>query len=603
MFSNTDWLNRSLGLPPVEYQVTARPEGGSDVVGRARILGRQMRWRELPFEWLEPEFYRVHRIFDKGPFREARLGVELHEQPGPRSHAVFYSELEPRNALGSWLARRILGPKATRNMRRIVAHVEEFLRGRAKVVLPNLPVQPVHEASLQTGLAKLRETGQPADAVQKLEDLLRHSPDVELTHIRSLAIARRWSMDSWEVLRLFLHATRCGLLELRWEILCPNCRSSRQPPITSLRELKRTSHCDVCQIAFDAAFDQSVELKFAVNPAVRRREEQTFCLAGPGGRPHILSQLWLEPREQRPWRLPRTASRLRLRSPQVKAAMTLPAADESDSRQHLEITCEPAKFLVRTEPSEPSPGGLPQPNARMLNPNPFPVVVSVERIDWSEDIVTAARVTNWQEFRDLFSRQVISPAEQLSVGAQLILFTDLRGSTAMYQGMGDAPAYAVVRNHFGVLADIIRAHHGTLVKTIGDAVMAAFSRAEEALGAVRQMHEQLAARELPPALSLKSSLHVGPCLAVNANDKLDFFGSTVNLAARMISCCQGGDLAVSDELYQRSETKQFLAGCPNPAEPAKVRFRGFAAPQKVWRIELVAPPPARSQAPSTEPHT
>lgn len=158
----------------------------------------------------------------------------------------------------------------------------------------------------------------------------------------------------------------------------------------------------------------------------------------------------------------------------------------------------------------------------------------------------------------------------------------------MYQGLGDAPAYAMVRDHFSVLTEAVRAQHGTVVKTIGDAVMATFSRVDEALKAVQQMHRKVPAATPAPGapLVLKSSPHVGPCLAVNANDKLDFFGSTVNLAARMIECSQGGDLVVSDELFHRPETVQFLKAIPRPPSRAEVRFRGFDVPHRVWRIEM-----------------
>jgi class 3 adenylate cyclase len=478
----------------------------------------------------------------------------------------------------------LLGPKAERDLKRIVAQTEEFLRGRAKIALPRLPVQPVNESALQTGLKKLRETGQPADLVKRLDEFLRESPDVALSHIRPLTVARDWSRDPWEVLGLFLHAPRCGLLDLRWEILCPNCRSSREPLTTSLTRLKRTSHCDVCQIQFDAEFDQSVELKFAVNPSIRARDDQTFCLAGPGGKPHVLSQVSLEPHEERAWKLPAFSRPLRLRSPQVKESLTLRSEDVRAESTRLRIVCDPAKFLLQREAGGARDGG-----ARIQNPNPFPLLLSLEQMAWSDDILTAARVTNWQEFRDLFASEVISPTEQVTVGSQVVLFTDLRGSTSLYHDLGDAPAYALVRNHFSVLVDAIRAHHGTVVKTIGDAVMAAFSRVEEALAAVRQMHQKLPAANpgLAVPLALKSSLHAGPCLAVNANDKLDYFGTTINLAARMVECCQGGDLTVSDEIFHRPEMSRFLEAMPGQPEPSEVRFRGFDVPHRVWRITMV----------------
>jgi adenylate cyclase len=586
--SNTDWMNRALGLPPVHYDFTANAEGGSSIRARAQVAGLQVVWQEFPFEWLEPEFYRVRRIFENGPLREANGGIELLRQPGGTRVRVI-SEVLPRNALGKFLAENVLFRKTRRDMRRITEQLAEFLRGQKPTALPRLTVQPVDEAALKAGLDKLRRTGRSAEHIDRLQKMLREAPDVELTHIRPLAVARHWTADPWEVLSLFLHATRCGLLDFRWEVLCPNCRSSRQQLVKSLNGLARTSHCEVCQIEFDAQFDKSVELKFAVNPAVRRRDEQTYCLAGPGGKPHVISQTWLEPGQERSWKLPALTRPVRLRSPQVKGSFALDPGVLGENRPAF-IRTSASGFEIDYER-----GCMKTSVARIHNPNSFPVLLSLDQIGWSDDILTAARVTNWQEFRDLFSNEVISPDEDITVGSQVILFTDLRGSTAMYRGIGDAPAYALVRDHFVVLTAAVRRHHGTVVKTIGDAVMACFSRVDEALEAVRDMNRDLPVprsnHSQAARLTLKASLHVGACLAVNANDRLDYFGTTINLAARMVSCCQGGDLAVSDEIFQRPEMTEFLRSCEASPELSEVRFRGFNKARQVWRIPLTSQPP------------
>jgi adenylate cyclase len=546
------------------------------------MAGLEIVWQELPFEWLEPEFYRVRRILQRGPFREAVVALELQPQPSG-TRAIISSEVLPRNSLGKLMAEKILFPKTRHDVHGIMRHVEEFLRGQRPVALPRLTVHSVNEVALQTGLDKLRRVGLPTDRIELLERLVRESADVELTHIRPFAIARKSDCDRWEVLALFLHATRCGLLDFRWEILCPNCRSSRNQLVQSLSEISRTSHCDVCQIEFDAEFDKSVELKFAVNQAIRPRQEQTYCLAGPGGKPHVISQLWLQPGQERPWKLPPLTRPLRLRSPQVKGSRTLDPEEFGEGQLEL-IRTKASGFEIEYGQRNSSNN-----TPRVHNPNPFPVVLSLDQLGWSEDILTAARVTNWQEFRDLFAHEVISPAEDITVGSQVVLFTDLRGSTAMYRSIGDAPAYALVRDHFAILTAVVRHHHGTVVKTIGDAVMACFSRVDEALEAVRDMNRKLVEDIRAVPLTLKSSLHAGPCLAVNANDRLDFFGTTINLAARMVSCCQGSDLVVSDEIYHRPEMRAFLKQCNTAAEPTDVHFHGFNNLRRIWRLELGLP--------------
>ena len=578
--NNTDWVNRSLGLPAIKYEFIANAEGGSTVRARARVAGLETVWQEFPFEWLEPEFYRVRRVFENGPLREASAGVELLPQPGG-TRVKFTSEVIPRNALGRFLTEKALFPKTRRQMRRIAAQVAAFLRGQKSVPLPHLSVQSVDEPALKSGLNNLRRTGLPQTQIELLGDMLRNAPDVHLTHIRPLAIAKQWNADPWEVLSLFLHATRSGLLDFRWEILCPNCRSSRQPPIKSLSKLGRKSHCEVCQIEFDAQFDRSVELKFAVNPAVRKRNEQTHCLAGPGGKPHVLSQTWIEAGQERAWKLSLPTGPVRLRSPQVQGSFTFDPGMMEDRPTFIRTS--PSGFEMGYDSAEAGKWV-----ARVHNPNPFPVLLSLDQVGWSDNILTAARITNLQEFRDLFASEVISPYEEIVVGSQVILFTDLRGSTALYSRIGDAPAYALVRDHFTILATAVRRHHGTVIKTLGDAVMAGFSRVDEALQAVRDMHRDLLmlGSRQSASLILKASMHVGACLAVNANDRLDFFGTAINLAARMLSCCRGGDLAVSEEIFERQEMAEFLKGLPAPPELSEFRFRGFSVPRRVWRVPI-----------------
>ena len=587
ILSKTDWLNRSLGLPPVTYEIKPLPEGGTEVRARARLLGQEMRWREMPFEWVEGEFYSVHRIFDQGPLQEARLGVDFLPAEQGRSRVRAYSQLTPRNLLGTWLARSILGPKGVRDMGQIITHVVAHLSGQQAVVLPKLPRQSVTESAFAAGVDKLRATGQPEDLVRQLAALLRDSADVEICRLRPFAVARQWRQDRWQVLRLFLHATRCGLLDLSWEVLCPKCRSTRAPLTTSLAEVGRSQmHCEACQIKFDAEFDQSVELKFAVHHAVRACDAHTFCLAGPGAKPHVVSQLFLQPGEQRRWKLPALNGPHRLWSPQVKQPKSLLFSESLKAEMfQAELICGSGHFdgVAVVE-------GRRNATVAVRNPNAFPVQVTLERAEWNPDILTAAQVTNWQEFRDLFAREVISPNEQITVGNQVVLFTDLRGSTAMYNGIGDAPAYALVRDHFRILCDAIGQHHGAVVKTIGDAVMAVFSQVEDALRAVELMHQQLARAKLGPEqgalLVLKSGLHLGPCLAVNANEKLDYFGTTINFAARLVDLSQGGDLMLSGELYHRPETVKFLAERGWVMEPLEVTFRGFKTPHQVWRMTL-----------------
>ena len=581
ILSKTDWLNRSLGLPSVAYSFEPQEEGGARVSAHAKLLGMDLRWKELPFEWVHDQFHVVNRLFETGAAARGRLGVQLSTAEDGTTVVRAHSELEPRNRIGGLVLRHVVGPAANRSMRKVIAHVTEHLRGAQRDVLPKLPKKPAAEIPLQAGLKKLRQHVRQEALIVNLERMLRDAPDVELSHLRPFAVARNWKGNRWEVLRLFLHATRSGLLDLSWEVLCPYCRSARQVPARSLGDLQTRAHCDVCQIKFDADFDKSVELKFSVNANIRPVDHQIFCVAGPGGTPHIAAQYYLAPNERRACQLPQVPGTMRLRSPQIREALTFKPGSFPNR-----IVCRPDTFEPVSDARDEE-----QRVAEFTNPNLFPIRLALENVAWSDDILTASRVTSWQDFRDLFESQMISPRERFTVRSQVILFTDLRGSTAMYNKVGDALAYVMVRNHFEILVETIRQHNGAVIKTIGDAVMASFSGVEDALAAARRMHHRMAEITPPPGIkdrvTLKSGLHVGPCLAVNANDKLDFFGTTINLAARLVGCCKGGDLTVSDELYQRPETAQFLQISGKAAEQTELRFRGFDRPHTVWRIVMI----------------
>ena len=108
VLSRTDWLNRALGLPAVNYRTGPLAEGGSAVFASARVAGLKLSWREWPFEWLEPEFYVVRREFFSGPLCEAVGGLDFSELPGVGTRLRVHSRLTPRNPLGSWLARAVI---------------------------------------------------------------------------------------------------------------------------------------------------------------------------------------------------------------------------------------------------------------------------------------------------------------------------------------------------------------------------------------------------------------------------------------------------------------------------------------------------------------
>jgi class 3 adenylate cyclase len=155
----------------------------------------------------------------------------------------------------------------------------------------------------------------------------------------------------------------------------------------------------------------------------------------------------------------------------------------------------------------------------------------------------------------------------------------------MYRKIGDASAFGRVREHFEILEKSIAEEGGGIVKTMGDAVMATFRHPIDALRSVWKAQTIIAERG-EPMLWLKVGLHKGPCIVVNLNDRLDYFGSTVNFTARLPGFSKGGELIFSDDFYNDPEIRDFIAKnvSPNTLSQFSGDLKGFDEPMKLWKL-------------------
>ncbi|MBI4473259.1 MAG: adenylate/guanylate cyclase domain-containing protein, partial [Acidobacteria bacterium] len=143
------------------------------------------------------------------------------------------------------------------------------------------------------------------------------------------------------------------------------------------------------------------------------------------------------------------------------------------------------------------------------------------------------------------------------------------------------------------LRETIARSDGTLVKTIGDSVMAAFFDPAKAVEAAfemhRTIHEDNTARG-EPSLTLKIGIHHGSCIAVNLNEILDYFGTAVNLAARVQKESRGGDVVVTEEIWQDPHVQDVLARHSFQDEVFNCNLRGLSGARTIHRI-VPAPQP------------
>jgi class 3 adenylate cyclase len=181
---------------------------------------------------------------------------------------------------------------------------------------------------------------------------------------------------------------------------------------------------------------------------------------------------------------------------------------------------------------------------------------------------------------------VSSLKRQLAVSHIAFLFSDLKGSTRLYERIGDAPAYSRVSRHFDFITREV-SRGGSVIKTMGDGVMCAFYRLDDALATAIRLQDEVGAwcqdQGIDPPLALKAGVHHGPAIAMTANGRLDYFGRTVNLAARVADQSRGGDVVVLREVLDQAD-RPALDGPGLAAESFTTRLRGLDSDQHLVRL-------------------
>lgn len=418
--------------------------------------------------------------------------------------------------------------------------------------------------------ALLRRSADP-EAAAAIETLVREAPDRELARINVLDFAKRRGLNEERAIVAFLHAARLGVFELSWNVMCPGCGGVMSSGATLKSVNADTYDCALCAGGYQPTLDEMVEVTFTVSPRVRRIGahdpdslpafeyfRQVFWSSGidlPDNAEQRVAEISLDsvelpPGEKAILSLQMPASFVILFDPVTHGTQFLDVKGEpTRERQNLSVvfnTVEPPKGTVGLRPG---PLRLTVENRARTRVLPGLWVANDALHDLMarrRPFLTAKRLLSNQAFRDLYGADTLDVDQRLKITSLTFLFTDLKGSTALYERIGDLVAYDLVRAHFRTLQEIVASEAGAVVKTIGDAVMATFLTPERAMAAALKM--RTAMRRLNDEhhredLLLKIGIHEGPCLAVTLNERQDYFGQTVNIAARV----QG--LAVSPAIF------------------------------------------------------
>lgn len=574
--SDTNRFNRDIGLPPMQLL------GVENKIRRVKFkMPIRVEWDEEPFEWTYPHRFGVMRRYRTGPLKEMRVDYrfERMEPSGTRVHYEVWATA--RNIIGELAITLGLGIISAKQYQKVFERYDRIaIEGGSSFEISNSrKLSAAGHSKFKVLSDQLKGQGLSDVLLNRMYDFVHRADDISAQRMRPYALADTWELPRRTVLEGFLRATRVGMFDMYWDILCPECRGVVEDR-AHLKDVGSNLHCNTCQIDFSANFDHNVEVIFRPNPAIRPVDAAIeFCVGSPQRQPHIALSMIVPSREELPLDIVLEPGRYSMRSQNITGAQSILATKEG--APSLDVFARESGW-----PSDLTTISL-SPRLKLVNQTSQDIGFELMRTAWSDQAATAADVTILQTFRDLFSSEVLRPGEEISVGSITLMFTDLRGSTKLYREIGDAPAFGRVREHFEILQRAVDSEGGSIVKTMGDAIMAAFRSPASALRAIWNVQKELTSRG-EPLLSIKVGIHYGPCIVVNLNDRLDYFGSTVNIAARLPNFSQGGEVIVTEAIRNDQEVINFLEknARPNSIIRFQGEIRGYDQSMELWKINM-----------------
>jgi class 3 adenylate cyclase len=469
--------------------------------------------------------------------------------------------------------------------------------------------------------------------ISRFEALIRGGSDLDVFRMNPIQYAADRGMAPPEAIDLFLHAAKIGLVEMDWHLICAWCGQV----VHSLRTMSRLHAaytCNCCSAENTATLDELIQVAFTVAPRVRDiayhhpetlpiedfvfRYHKSAVVAPVNGM--TFAELGALISRHMTYLEPGATTAVEL---DVAPGMLSGADFIGNARFALFVSDRAAagarrlRITLRDDAVESvGPGFTPQrldlfgatwdfPNTQELPAGPLAVEITNtsprRRAIWlyamPESLgapaklaflpfLSGKRVLNTQTFRDLFRSEVIGSDEGLAVRDITFVFTDLKGSTALYDRIGDANAYDLVRRHFEALGAVVRHHGGAIVKTIGDAVMATFETPADAVGAALAMRDALDGFTpgLGEKLILKVGVHRGHSIAVTLNDRADYFGQTVNVAARIQNLADAGEIYLSDTVYEAPGIAGMLGTAGHHPVAMDAMLKGVGETVRVYRV-------------------
>lgn len=391
--------------------------------------------------------------------------------------------------------------------------------------------------------------------IDQIEKWLLGSHVLQRLRINPYYIAGDLVQNVKRITSEFLHGVKAGVFDLHWDIHCPHCNMITQE-LQHLAEASEISFCPMCEEEFKIDLLDRVEVTFSLNKEIDNPQLRPVCAPPPvlKNKLQLVTPLYcteseiitLEKGRYR-YCCPLTLAKgiLNVKGRPYKGIQEIKLKQLAGKYfDQKELAIRPGKVKIELTNQEHNLSGL------ILHSDELPDELTLEQLPLR---LSGMQLIHHPDYKRLFGEQVISERERVKVRAITIMFTDITGSTRMYETLGDTKAYNIVRDHFEIFFKSIEKFDGKVIKTIGDAVMASFISNEQAImaatDAVASFKEYNLTRQQSECIKVRIGIHRGTALLVNLNNSLDYFGSTINKAARIQNLSKSDEVSFSEEVY------------------------------------------------------
>lgn len=566
--SNTDRVNHAIGLPAVTYTTRQDTVHGLQRFAETKVAGQRIRWLEHPYEWIEGRRLSVLREFTHGPFNWFVNTVELFPLQAGGTRVVQTLTVTPKSWVGRQLAKLQLGKKSKSGFGGAYKQIDDYLNSagssQADPFVARTELSPVQRQKLYTRLESLKSHGLDPIVIETLAQYLENASDLNVARIRPLALAERFSLNATQVVNACLMGVKAGVFNLLWDIICPSCRIPANMHET-LTAIKDHGYCEACNLNFGIDLMDSVELVFRAHPEIRDVETRTYCIGGPAWSRHVVAQVRLAADERFACELNLTEGSYMLRGLQLPFTIDFRVGHTGDASR-IEFS------LARPPGPQRHQLRLGSQVIHLCNDSGRDQQIRIERTAATQDALSAARASTLALFRELFPGEVLSSDQMVSVAHITLMRVKISGAQQLYRSLGDGPAFGRIRSELDRILKTVREQYGAVVKTIGEGVLASFSKPANAV----QCAIELSRLRPNQDLQLSIAIHIGSAMVATLDDRLDYFGVTLQqledcLNASTPNCVvitsAVSELAdVQSLLSESSATLTLVETTPNPTE-------------------------------------